>query len=82
MAVRTMRARMLYKLVYLLGPKVEIYMEEDGRKPYTFSEALEQTLRIFGRGRWGFDAALLAKAKEQLEQDYANLMDSISDDNM
>ena len=38
MAVRTKRARMLYKLVYLLGPKIEKYREEEGENLTLFQK--------------------------------------------
>ena len=74
MATRTKRARMLYKLVYLLGPEQEEYRKEEGEKPYTFTTALNQTLAIFDDK--------YHKAKEQLIKDYANLKEKISDDDL
>ena len=78
MAVRTKRARMLYKLLYLLGPEIEQYRKEEGKKPYTFTGAVNQTLAIFGYNYWA--SHIKGKnAKVQLLEDYSILMDQISD---
>ena len=82
MAVRTKRARMLYKLIYLLGPDIEEYLKEEGEKPYTFSGALDQTLEIFGYNFWKDPGNAYVEAKQQLLKDYADLIGSISDDCM
>jgi hypothetical protein len=79
MAVRTKRARMLYKLLYLLGPENEKYLKDDGREPYSFTGAVDQTLKIFTYRFWSGPRKDYDKAKEQLLKDYANLISQISD---
>jgi len=82
MAVRTKRARMLYKLLYLLGPENELYLKEDGQKTLTFSKAVEKTLSIFGYRYWVNRSADYFEVKEQLLKDRADFMELISDDNL
>jgi hypothetical protein len=81
MAIRTKRARMLCKLTYLLGPESEAYMISDGRKPYTFSTAVIQTMELFGYQFWGSNKDH-KKIKSRLTIDYLNLMETISDNSM
>jgi hypothetical protein len=82
MAVRTKRARMLYKLLFLLGPAWEEYQKEDGQKLLNFSKTVERTLRIFGYRYWVNRSADYFEVKAQLLKDYADLMELISDDNL
>jgi len=79
MAVRTKRARMLYKLVYLLGPENDEYRKGEGKKPYSFIEAVHQTLAMYGYPYWASHAKG-KNAEVQLFEDYATLMSRISDD--
>lgn len=81
MAVRTKRARMLYKLMYLLGPDNEEYLISDHRTPYSFTKAVRQTLAIYGYKYWE-SGNKYKEAEEQLLKDYANLLGQISDDNI
>ena len=79
MAQRTKRARMLIKLLYLLGPDIEQYRKGEGRKPYTFTGAVNQTLAIFGFPYWASHTKG-KNAKVQLIEDYTDLLTKISDD--
>ncbi len=78
MAQRTKRARMLCKLVYLLGPESEKYMISDGRTPYSFSGAVTQTLEIFGYKYWGSNKKH-KKMRSRLTIDYLNFTETIYD---
>jgi hypothetical protein len=80
MAARTKRARMLYKLVYLLGPDHEKYIKEHGEKALTFSKAVEKTLQIFDYSYYVNRKADYFEVREQLIKDHAMLMSRISDD--
>jgi hypothetical protein len=80
MAVRTKRARMLYKLMYLLGPDNERYLYEEGKDPLSFTKAVNKTLALFGYSLWNDRG--YPETKEQLIKDYANFMKKISDDGM
>jgi hypothetical protein len=82
MATRTKRARMLYKLMFLLGPAWEEYQKEDGKEPFTFSKAVEQTLKIFGYRFWVNRSEDYFEVKAQLIKDREDLMELISDDNL
>ena len=82
MAVRTKRARMLCKLLFLSGPEWEEYLKEDGQKPYTFSKAVEKTLNIFGYRYWVNRSEGYEGVKAQLLKDYADLLAQISDENL
>jgi hypothetical protein len=82
MAVRTKRARMLYKLLYLLGPENEEYLKDDGQKTLTFSKAVEKTLCIFGYRYWVNRSADYFEVKAQLLKDRADFMALLSDDNL
>jgi hypothetical protein len=82
MAVRTKRARMLYKLIYLLGPEIESYQREEQEEPYTFSTAVKQTLAIYGYRFWAERGNGFVEAKAQLLKDYADFMELISDVNL
>jgi hypothetical protein len=82
MATRTKRARMLYKLLFLLGPAWEEYQKEDGKKLLSFSKTVERTLQIFGYRYWVNRSHDYFEVKAQLLKDYADLMELISDDNL
>ena len=81
MAIRTKRARMLSKLVYLIGPQSEEYMISDNRKPLCFSEAVIQTMELFGYHYWGSNKNH-KKIKSRLITDYLNLTETISDNSL
>jgi len=76
MAVRTKRARMLCKLVYLLGPESEKYMISDGRTPYSFAGAATQTMELFGYKHCNKDRK---KIRSRLTVDYLNFTETIRD---
>ncbi len=87
MAIRTKRARMLYKLMYLLGPVNEQYLKNHNQKPYTFTGAVRKTLAIYGYSPYntvylGCGGSRYDKVEKQLIEDYANLLSQISDDNI
>ncbi len=82
MSVRTKRARMLYKLMFVLGPDFGEYLKDDGKEPFTFSEAVNHTLSIFGHKFWIDNRDNYDGAKAQLLTDYADLISIISDDNL
>ena len=83
MAVRTKRARMLYKLLYLLGPDNEKYLREDcGKKAFSFTDAVYHALKLFGYDYWGTSNKVYEKIKAQLIADYQSLFKQVSDDKL
>lgn len=79
MAVRTKRAKMLYKLMYLLGPDHSKYLKDEGNEPLSFTKAVIKTLDLYGYPYWNSPNKAYKQLKSQLTIDYLNFMERISD---